>query len=439
MAALNPQAVPLYLESVNKRLPALFAMLESPLIKMFNNKSEEHQVSPWTVNSGGTTYLNGYRIPVQLSPGGDISYVNLDGGDLGTGSMLNTAYQSLGFFSTNLAGQVPLLSAMGSKSPNQAIRNVLKTQIDSMLREQKLYNEISFFGDGTGTLAQATAFTTVGGQTVYSLDSSFAANRLRGFNAMLDVWNSTLTTQRAANVRIASINRNASPQTVTLNLTVTGAAANDVLVFSQGAGATFTQWRQGLYSYMQINPTGSINMLPWATAYEIIPPNVNAAGSPLNPSLALALKSQVLQRRDDDQLSGMIGISHFAPRAGWYLQGFVISEWHRGPSDKMIDLVPGGNKIGDTYEMIDVQHYVSRYAQKDRSDWVTPSTWGVINLQPDAFVVTPDGNRFFVPVSTTSGNHLATFQFYVNSTQNRYCMDMARGGTIYGQQIPPGQ
>ena len=55
----------------------------------------------------------------------------------------------------------------------------------------------------------------------------------------------------------------------------------------------------------------------------------------------------LIQRRDDEAYAGVIGICHPAQRVSWYLQGITISNWFRGPSDKMIDLAPKGTDYGD--------------------------------------------------------------------------------------------
>ena len=166
---------------------------------------------------------------------------------------------------------------------------------------------------------------------------------------------------------------------------------------------------------------------------------VNGGGGYFTPSLLLAGKSQLIQRRDDEAYAGVVGVCHMAQRAAWYLEGVTISNWFRGKSDKMIDIVPGGTNYGDTFMAGDVEHHVSRYANKSRVDWLIPKNFGWVQLEDITFFQSPDGQKIFVGRSSTTGNPTAGFQFYVVNTNNLYCVDPGASVVYYNNAIPSGQ
>src|SRR6185369_5869992 len=199
-------------------------------------------------------------------------------------------------------------------------------------------------------------------------------------------------------------------------------------------------WRNGLYTFNSTTTSGSLGGLSYASAYELATPAVNAAGGFFTPSLLYSGKSQLIQRRDQEAYMSTIGICHPAQRVSWYLQGLTISNWFRGKSDSMIDLAPkGASTLGDTFEAGEVTHYVSRYANKSRVDWIVPGNLGWTQLSDIDFVQTPEGQRIFIGRSATTGNPQAGFQFYILNTRQLYDVDPGCGVVFYNLTIPAGQ
>jgi hypothetical protein len=447
ISAISSQVVATQLEMVRQKLAYFLVQEESAFAKKFVGASEKHNVSAF-YDTGGSVLA--FRIPVLLSKGGDYQGITLDGGDLGSGSMMNTAFMSLGAFESDIAFQVPARANMATQSAQQAITKVLTTSIASAISEMAINNEIGLFGDGTGILATGAGTgspSISGGQVTYNLESTqFAWNRLRQKGTLLDIY-STANLLLAQGARVVSINQSISAPTVTLSVPSYSPTNTDQLAFPSQLGTVGTtvaaagSWRAGIYTYNTTNTTGSLNNLPYSNAYEMICPTVNLGGGYYTPSAFFSGKSQLIQRRDDKAISGIIGVSHMAQRVGWYNQGVSISNWLRsdGSKGKMPNLVPEGVGYGDTYEAGDVTHYVNRYANKSRVDWLDPKNFGWVQYQDIDFMQMPDGQRIFIGRSATTGNPQAGYQFYVVNSRNLYSVDPGCSCVFYNGAIPTGQ
>lgn len=444
--AQTAQVIPTMLEQVRPKLAYFLAQKQSKLMNQINKQAEKHNVSAF-VDTGGSVLA--WRVPVLLSNGGDYQAISLDGGDLGTGSMMSTAFMAFGTFENNIGFNLPMRAMQATKDQKQAITNALQYTLGHALGEMSLYNEIGFFNDSTGTLAQANGTGSpviASGQVTYNLETAaFSYIRLRGKNALVDVYN-TANVLQFAGARIASISF--ANNTVTLSgvSTYTPANTDQIMFPNMGLGAaagTYTaaagSWRNGLYVFNTTTTSGSIGGLSYATAYELATPQVNAASGFFTPSLLYSGKSQLIQRRDEEQYMGVIGICHPAQRVSWYLQGITISNWFRGKSDEMIDIAPKGTDYGDTFMAGDIMHYCSRYANKSRVDHVNPTNLGWTQLQDIDFIQTPEGQRIFIGRSATTGNPQAGVQMYICNSRQLYDVDPGAGTVYFNLAIPAGQ
>ena len=455
ITAQTAQWIPTMLEQVRPKLSYFLAQKQSKFANLFNKAAEKHQVSAFTdaASGGSPTYTAGgpvlaWRVPVLLSIGGDYQAVSLDGGDLGTGSMPNSAFMAFGTFENDIGFNLPMRAIFGSKDAKQAVTGALQFTLGKAIQEMALYNEIGLFQDSTGILAQSngTGSPTISSSKVtYNLESTFAFNRIRGSNQLVDIYDTNNLLQFVG-ARVNSINF--AGATITLSGVNTYSPANtDQIAFpNMGLGATRTNfttaagsWRNGIYTFNSTSTSGSLGGLSYSTAYEMATPTANGQSGFFTPSLLYSGKSQLIQRRDEETYTGVIGVCHTAQRVSWYLQGVTISNWFRGASDKMIDIAPGGTDYGDTFQAGEVTHYLSRYAGKARVDWLNPSNWGWAQLSEIDFIQTPEGQRIFVGRSSSTGNPQAGFQFYLINTRQLYSVDPGCAVVFYNMAVPSGQ
>ncbi len=443
--ATSSQVVATMFEQVRPKLQSLLSKKQSAFSKLFQNRMEKHRVSAWTVGSGAAL---AWRIPVELARGGDYQAINLDGGDLGTGSMMNTAYMTIGYYASDIAYQVPFLATYATTTNQQAIVNVLKKSIGDAISESAYYGEIGLFQDGTGILATATAVTgagTANTNVTYTLETAaFSYIRLRGKGQLLDVVNGS-NVMLATGLRLVSINYATNQVTVLVGATGYTPTATDSLVFPgmTAVGNTISSgsFRYGIYTYNTTNTTGSLLGLAYSNAYELACPNVNGGNGFFTPALLYSGKSQLIQRRDEEAYSEVIGICHMAQRTAWYEIGVTIANQFLRPGEatKNVDLAGQAQAYGDTFEAGEVTHHVSRFANKSRVDWFNPTMFGVVQLDETQFVQSPEGQRTFIGHSTTTGNPTAGWQFYLSSTHNLYSADPGSSVVFNALSIPSGQ
>jgi hypothetical protein len=446
ITAASSQVTATQLEQVRQKFAKFLTMAESDLAKKFTVTPEKHRVSAW--NAGSNAVL-AWRIPVLVSIGGDYQAISLDGGDMGTGSMMNTAYMTIGYFANDIGYNIPSLSIMATKSQQQAMSNTLQFNITNAVKETALYNEIGLFGDGTGILATANGTGSPvisGGKVTYNLETTdFLYDRIRGAGQLVDIYNASNVLQFSG-ARVSSIGFSLTAPTITLSGVSTYTPANtDKIAFPNMGTGSYTaaagSWRYGIYTFNTTNTTGSLLGLTYASVYELATPTVNGGGGYFTPSVAYSGKSQLTQRRDEDAMKGLIGVCHMAQRTAWYQQGVTIANQFIRPGEaaKSMDLAGQGTDYNDRFRVADVDHYVSRYADKSRVDWLNPSNFGWVQLDDINFFSSPDGQRTFVGRSSTTGNPQAGFQFYVINSRNLYSVDPGCAVEFYNLSIPSGQ
>jgi hypothetical protein len=441
--------LPTTLEKVNQKMTYYLAMKRSPFANMFDGKNEKHNVSTWAAGTVGSGGVQAFRIPVELAPGGDYQAISLNAGDMGTGSMQNTSFMTIGTFATDIAYNMPTLAILATDSNEKAIKNALKQAVGGAITEQALYSEIELFQTGDGALTSSTAVSTTTGTAgttiVYTLDDNISTTRLRrGTYQLVDIADSAGVI-RSTGGRVTSISDSANTVSVLIGTTFT-AAAGDQLVFPGMGPVTSTTiaagtWRYGIYTYNTTTTSGSVLGLPYSTAYELACAQVNAGGAMFNPTIVYAGKTQLTQRWDDDTVAGMVGVCHMAQRVAWYLDGLNIANQfvRNGEAVKAVDQAGQGQKYGDTFEAGDVTHHVSRYATKNRVDWLIPSNFGKVQFQEPAFFTSPEGQRMFQSRSATTGNIQSATQFYAFGTQNLYTVAPGAACVFTSMGIPAGQ
>jgi hypothetical protein len=450
--AINATAaniLPTTLEKVNQRMSYFLAKKRSAFANMFDGKNEKHNISTWAAGTVGSGGVQAFRVPVELAPGGDYQYVNLNGGDMGTGSMQQTAFMTIGAFTTDIAYNMPTLAMLATDSNEKAIKNALKEAVGGAITEQALYNEIELFQTGDGALTLSTSVVSGNGNSgtnvVYQLDDDISVTRLRrGTYQLVDIADASGVLV-SLGARVVSISDSLNQVTITSGGNYTPTAGDQLVFPGMGPITTTTiatgTWRYGIYTYNTTATSGSVLGLPYSTAYELACSTVSAGGAMFNPTVVYSGASQLRQRWDEDETNGMVGVCHMAQRVAWYLDGLNIATQfvRNGESVKSVDQAGQGNKYGDVFDAGDIRHHVSRYATKNRVDWLVPGNFGKVRYQEPAFFTSPEGQRMFQGRNPVTGNIQAGTQFYAFNTDNLYSVKPGCAVVITGLGIPAGQ
>lgn len=426
------------MENVRPKLQPLIEMTTG-VGAFIKRNSEAHKVSMWSQTLDGGQTLAAFRMPLQRWEGGDYATFDYDNGDLGSGSMMNAVFLSMGTFHTRVAVTMSALAIKSTASSEQAIINAWKYQLKTAIKTYQVYYDTDIHQDGTGVLATGNGTgTSSSTNPTYNLEANFGAQRLRK-NQLVEVFSADLTTSKGQ-LRVASFDQQA--KTVTLTGTVTGAGfVNTDKIAYPGMTATLAvgSWRNGLYTFNNSATSGYTLGLNRATVTELVCPTVAAGSNPLTPAMGLLLNDIQIQLRDPEALAGQRGISHMAQRAAWYLQGLAISEWKRGSRDSMIDLIPKEIGQDTTFTYCGVDYMVSKKQDRSRLDVIVPKTWCRALFHEADFFTSPDGSqRFFVNRSSSTANPKAGFTFYIVGSDNLANTDSQCSGTISGLSLPAG-
>lgn len=416
----NADVLSLQMERVRSKLQELFET-SNTVSAAIKKGAEAEQIS-----------TRDYRIPEILSNGGDYGTFNADGGDMGLGSGMQAVHMISTYFTTKIGFQITNLQMFATATSERAVAKVFARTLSKAIVEYQAYDDYAFHTPGNAVFATATAQATTGGFTVYTLDTAFATQLCR-LNMPVQVYDTTLATNRTSAVtpsaRITAIN--IPLNSITLSVTVAGAAATDKILFDGVTGAA-PPWKHGHYYFASSATSGSILSLNKATYPQLASSSVAVNGG-LSAAHGLALIDQMTQKRDN--VGNLKGIAHMKQRTAWYLLGLQISEWKRGKSDEMIDLVPStGKNATGTFTFCGIEHTIDKHADRTRIDWLDFKTYGrAVLVELDYHTV--EGRKLF-ELRGASGGVAAATLFYLRQLEDWYNIDPGALGYLSGLTIP---
>jgi hypothetical protein len=430
----NTQTYAAQMERVRPKLAEIFETGQSVARRVIK-KMDPSKISTWTAGSGAVL---GFRIPLEQYRGGDFGTFSLDNGDLGSGSMMTLQYMTIAYFPLRLNYLVPALARMATQTSAQSTVQVFKKTMKDAMNEFVAYEDCLAHTQGDGILATGigTGSAPSGTNPVYTVEPNFKGQRLRLYQ-IVDIYSNDGTVQRGTGLRVTAVDNVAG--TVTMTGSVTSPTnADNIAVAGMSAPLAVGSNRLGIYTYQSSASSGSILGLSKTTVPELVTPNVTASAS-LAPAQALLLKDYLIQRRDSDQISGLLGISHQAQRAAAFFTGDSINEYQMRESKvpTIIDRVPENTGPDDDFTFGTVKHLLSKRANRSRIDWLQTKNWGRVNLEELDYYKTSDGRYIFE--NRTSTGTVATADFFsLVSTDNVYNADPGCGGIIQSLTLPTG-
>lgn len=414
----NADVVSLQMEKVRSKLQEIFET-SAKASAMVKRTAEVEQIS-----------TRDYRIPLVVANGGDYGTFDPDGGDMGRGSGPQFVHMIGTYFPVKFAVELTSLQMYATATSERAVAKVFARAMKTAMSEFQAYDDASFHGKADAVFATATAQATVGGFTQFTLDTVRATQLCRR-GAKCHVYDTTLATQRAGGpFRITAVDTQNNK--VTMSATIAAAAATDKLLFDGVSGAT-PAWKKGLYLFNDDTASGNLLSLSKSANPEIIASRVNANSATLNAAHAMFLIDQMTQRRDN--LGNLKGLAHQKQRTAWYQLGIQISEWSRGKSDEMIDIVPKQGSDGlAQFSFGGIIHMVDKHQNRDRIDWFDPKMMGRAVLK-DLDYHTVEGRRLF-ELRGASGGVAAGMIFYLEQLEDWVNFDPGAGGYIDNLAIP---
>lgn len=373
-----------------------------------------------------------FRIPVQLTVGGRPGTYDPQFGDMGRGSS-GTGDVMIGtYFPMRLNFELDMLKFKVEQNGAKVTKyQPFKEAVASGFMEFQLYvDKWWHIQDGTAILATATAHTTSGGKSIYTLDTNFGANTVRR-GQYISVYDTTLATQAATGIYIDKLDITA--RKATLSATVSGAAATDKFCLDGVTGASpgglwgLPYWN----SYATTGTTAGVNR---ANEPEIIANSVNASGY-LAEEHVMALHDRVFHRRAS-VANELVAMCPLAQRAQVFSKALAVQQINvTSNSNDVTDRLPKlkGRKA---FQFCGITHYLDIHQNATRIDYIVPSTWGRAQLAPMGFYELPGSRQRFFDLKGGSGAPAAGVWFGLTCDEQFYCTDSGANGVVYGLSLP---
>lgn len=371
-----------------------------------------------------------YRIPFELSPGGQFRTYDPNFGDMGRGSAATGDKFISTFFNVTLNFELPHLAIKATKNSTISVKRAFPDLVKKAMPEMMLYLDKTLHSDGTAKIGTAIAVATVTGSTEYTMDTNTGVQLLRR-GQPVTVYDSTFATQRDTTKTITWVDFNT--RKVRLSGTVTGAAATDLITFGGVSGASPSGFK-GLYYFINQATSGSTLGITRSSEPEIVSSYVNCASASLSVEHGMFLLHKMKKRRGE-LASQIVGLAGTAQQASVFADLVALQRMDIQAGNSYVDRLPKSLRK-DMFTWCTVPHHVDIHQDESRIDWLIPSTWGKAELAPIGFFETPsDGQRFFNLVGG-SGAPAAGVWFGLTADHDYYCVDPGAQGLIYNIAKP---
>jgi len=407
------------MEKVAPKLPDWFGRFDT-IVNMINSKADVEKVSERDFRA---TYLT--------TNGGRVGTYNPDGGGLGLGSAQEGGVMITTYFPFSFRGQITQLAsratAAAEQSRLQGFKKLLKTMIPDFA---DFIDRAWHMGDGTAVLGTAISQSTVGGKTVYVMDTT---NGVQGFRRgeWYNVYDAALAAPLAGGpFKLASINY--ATRALTFAVTIAGAGATNKIVFEGTSGAT-PAGLKGLLYHNNTATSGTTHGVNRANEPEILV-NVRDGGASVpTVQMGMQIAHQIIERRKIDQgtPSGMMCLVNQKQQANIRQNVWDISNYDLSNGKVNADLMP---KVDMRFMFAGIPAWVDPHQATNRIDYITPQDWSIAEIDPVGWFEM-NGNKLF-PLYALDGSPAATAWFALYVLRDYLCQNFGNAGVIYNLAQP---
>lgn len=367
------------------------------------------------------------RVPLEINPGGNFTYFNPDGGDLGRGSgptwekaALTPVYMALGIEYTKLAQWA---TDDARKAVQNAVRRLTASALEEMIRQ--LNSQIQ--GNGSGAIGTIGTVSTSGGVDTYTCNTDGYGVRLMRYNQVVQVYDSTLATLRGSGTITQWDVEN---QQVQVTPAISGATATDVIVT---AGISSPSSLPGLYGVQYNNSSASTGT--WlgfnrANTPQIRASRVNAGSAALTLPLPRLAINKIGNRVGMNMPTSPVAWTHPCQKQAYEEIGQLVQMIFKEPKDQKLNMYFDGMQMAGAPVKADFNWNMKRI------DIFNEDVWGWGETLPIGFYTT-DGRKTF-EIRSTSGGVSAADIFYMVVGRQSYVNNPAAVAYIDNLAIPTG-
>lgn len=371
------------------------------------------------------------RIPIRMRPGGKFGQFNPDGGDLGRGSGPQYDKATINTYSFKYACEITSRARWATDDARKSVVDAFKDIVAQSMPEFRRYSDALCMTSGNGVLATVSAVSTASGVDTVTLDTDgFGAMLLRD-NQSVDVYDSTLATNRSAGATPEITYYDLANKQVKLTPATSGITAGDVLVLS-GIGYASPQSLLGVPYHNNSASTGTWLGLDRATFPQIRSSRVNALSGALALPMARLAMNKLKFRLGLDKRQKLIAWTNPAQTSAYEELGQLVQIIQKQPTDEALDLY-----FGEGLQLAGAPMRETIHWDMKRIDFIIPSMWGRAEMHPAGFYTDVNGDKMF-PLRGPSGGVASADIFYLVASWNLFMRNPSAAAYIDNLAVPAG-
>ncbi len=417
MAMTSAQVVALQMEKVKDTMPVLFEREAK-----FYPKIEKGDVEVVSTRD--------MRVPYEGAPGGDFAGFDIDGGDMGRGEGPTYDKFVIATVNARFAVEWTAKSEWGTDSNRKAVEAAFKKQLVKGNAEFRRHIDSSIVsGTGDGTLGTVSAVSTASGVDTITLDSDGFGARLLRRGQRINIYDSTLATNRTTNAEPRITFCDYPTKQIKIP-SVSGITVGDKVVVA-GVSATPPTWFQGIDYHHDSATSGTYLGIDRATNPEVRANRVNASSAALalaHPRLALY---KIADRLGEGGMKKVNAWMHPCQKYAYEELGQLVSVINKTAKQENLDLY-----FGDGMQMAGAPVQTHLSWNRKRIDFVSTEVWGRAEMKPVGFYEV-DGKKLF-EIRGDSGGVATSTVFYIVGSFNTYVNNPAACAYIDGLAVPSG-
>lgn len=414
----STQVLATELEKVRTKLPLLY-----DLDDQFYTSIEKKQVEVISERD--------MRIPLAIRPGGYFGYYDPQGGDLGVGDGPSWDKAVINTNHFKYAVQWTKQAEYGTNDSRKAVINLFKELMAKAMPEFRRQSDSQCMTAGNCVLATATTLTTVTltNDTVACTTDGFGVRLLR-YGQRVNIYDSTLATNRTAAGPAKIIGLDLVNKKITLDRTVAGITAGD-LILPEGVSGASPVGLFGVPYHVSGSTSGSWLGFTRSTTPEIVSNQINASSASLALPFARIAINRIADRLGIDSNTKMAAWMHKCQVQAYEQLGQLVSVINKSAKDEDLDLY-----FNDNMRLAGVPIQQSMSWDKTRIDFLTTDSWGRAELNPVGYHEV-DGRKIF-EMRGSSGGVAASQIFYIVASWNLFCDNPAAQAYISSLAVPAG-
>ncbi len=369
------------------------------------------------------------RVPIELRPGGNFQYFNADGGDLGRGGApkFDKAVLNSVFMSENI--EYTKLTEWATDDSRKAIVNSVRRNTATGLDELRRQIDSQLQQAGNGVIGTVTSDTPAGGSNVIDLSTDGFGARLMRYGQTVQVFDSTLATNRGSGV---ITNWDVENKTISITPQIAGVTGNDLIVTAGISAPTALPALYGVPYHHSNASTGTWLGFARSTTPEIRSNRVNAASSALTLPLPRLAVNKIGNRVGEDRKVKLDAWTHPCQQQAYEEIGQLVSVIMKGAKEE------GLNQYfsGDNMQLAGAPVKSSFNWNKTRIDFVCDEVWGRGEILPIGFYKS-DGRQIF-ELRGASGGVATADIFYLVIGMQTFVSNPASTAYIDNLAVPSG-